>query len=168
VLEGWLIIVSNVTICGQCLNPQYGASGRSVTMDLYVYIYINIYVYIYIHIQYNTIQYNTLHYIHKARERESEKEKNIHTHVYCYISLYRHIYTYFYSPPWSKSPRTTAFHFFPLAACGGFAAALQFAPGENLGAAALNGDIDTMWCPQTWCERWFINPIYYSYIYHKP
>ena len=107
-------------------------------------------IYIHTHIHYITLHYITLHDIKREREseRESEKEKNIHTHVYYYISLYTHIYTYFYSPPCSKSPRTTAFHFFPLAACGGFAAALQFAPGENLGAAALNGDIDTMWCPK--------------------
>ena len=131
-------------------STKNGASGRSVTMDLYIYISLYICVYIYTHIHYIALHYITLHDIKREREseRESEKEKNIHTHVYYYISLYTHIYTYFYSPPCSKSPRTTAFHFFPLAACGGFAAALQFAPGENLGAAALNGDIDTMWCPK--------------------
>ena len=47
VLEGWLIVVSNATTCGQRPIPQYEAFGRSVTINIYLRMYMCICIYIY-------------------------------------------------------------------------------------------------------------------------
>ena len=75
-------------------STKNGASGRSVTMDLYVYIYHYIYmcIYIHTHIHYITLHYITLHDIKRERERVRERARKKKTYIHMYIIIYLYIH----------------------------------------------------------------------------
>ena len=126
-----------------------------LTMIIYVYIYILLYIYYYYCYHYYYYHYYYYYYI------------------YTYILLYIHVYItiYIYVPIIPTNPFP-----FPAEPQCSRARAAQVAI-RNFGGPPLGGDaldpliLDipcpiTMWGPLV--INWFINPINYSYKYHKP